>query len=434
MRYSALLTPITEAEPCGPDLDEVGDDAFLNYTLSVDDRFPVRYYDLDSGAPFDRASIDLRAEVETVSTLLEASRDLRLLGIEARFQILVGQIGGFSECLQAMAGLLERYWDEVHPQAFEGDLTLRQNTVSALASRATVIFPLHNTTIVRDRRHGSITYRHQMILAGEAQPFPAAKPLFAADIAEALANVDNVEAVATCHDHLVAARAAVVAIESIFREKAGFTFVPDLTELADTLGGMAAFIESHVATLAPERPAHEGRAGDGSDAAFGGDGDLAAGAQSLAVAISTQAGAKAALGAAERYFAKHETSSPALILVAQARQLLGKPLVDVLRTLASGEADRAMIRIDAESGFQLDMDRMRDVTDSLEGSAAIVVATPGEPEFSAATRAEAIALMLGVEAFLKRAEPSSPVPLLLEKARGFQDQDFRAILRSLVVR
>src|SRR5262245_51699467 len=131
MRYDRLLEPVSEAEPCGPDLDEAGDDEYLNYVLAVSSRIPERFYRSD-GKPFDRTEIKLKPETDTIGALLDRTRDLRLLCIEARFQSFAGELPGFADCLQAAAGLVEKFWADVHPKAFEGDFTLRQNNLSGL--------------------------------------------------------------------------------------------------------------------------------------------------------------------------------------------------------------------------------------------------------------------------------------------------------------
>ena len=59
--------------------------------------------------------------------------------------------------------------------------------------------------------------------------------------------------------------------------------------------------------------------------------------------IKNQAEAAAALLAVETYFAAHEPSSPALILVHQARALVGKPLTHSLEILLPEAAPRAII-------------------------------------------------------------------------------------------
>ncbi len=58
---------------------------------------------------------------------------------------------------------------------------------------------------------------------------------------------------------------------------------------------------------------------------------------------------------------------------------------------------------------------------------------PGDkPQFVARTRADAAALMQSVENFFRRVEPSSPIPILLEKARGYLNRDFSSIMSELL--
>ena len=159
MRYDWLLQPVSEPEPCGPDLDDVGDDKYLNYVLSVSSRIPDRFYRADTGKPFDRTELKLKEELDTIGGLLKESRDLRLLCIEARFQSFAGDLPAFADCLEAIAGLVERFWSDVHPKAFEGDFTLRQNRLSGIDDWSQVIQPLQHATLVRDRRLGAITLR-----------------------------------------------------------------------------------------------------------------------------------------------------------------------------------------------------------------------------------------------------------------------------------
>ena len=77
---------------------------------------------------------------------------------------------GFCECLQAMAALLGAHWNDVHPKGYEGDFTLRQNTISGLEDRTTVVLPLQYAPLLRDQRAGPISLRDYMISIGKAQP------------------------------------------------------------------------------------------------------------------------------------------------------------------------------------------------------------------------------------------------------------------------
>ncbi len=219
----------------------------------------------------------------------------------------------------------------------------------------------------------------------------------------------------------------------------GYEYAPSFDGLAGALGDIAGLIEAAVPSLR-KAPA---RGEPGTDTAGPADGEVetatgpesgpAAGVAGVAqaVQIESQKDAAAALRAAEDYFAACEPSTPALILVRQARLLIGKPLVAALEALAPQAAEQALIRFEGPPSFQIDIGRMRQLT------AEAMPAGPGpEPEeassrFTAASRADAAALIAGVETYFRRAEPSSPTPVLLAKARSFMNQDFLAIVKNL---
>jgi type VI secretion system protein ImpA len=135
----------------------------------------------------------------------------------------------------------------------------------------------------------------------------------------------------------------------------------------------------------------------------------------------------------EDYLAAHEPSTPALLLIHQARVLVGKPLIHALEILLPDAAPRAMIKIQSEINVQLNMAQLKQLTDSVprlaEGANG---SDAGEQSFTAKTRAEAMTLIAEVEHFFKVAEPSSPVPMLLTKATGYANRDFNAILKDLI--
>ena len=56
---------------------------------------------------------------------------------------------------------------------------------------------------------------------------------------------------------------------------------------------------------------------------------------------------------------------------------------------------------------------------------------PATTRFEAKSRDDAAALIASVEAYFRLAEPSSPVPLLLARARALIGRDFAALLPQL---
>ena len=438
MRHEKLFEPVDAAEPCGPDLDEIGDDDYLNYVLPAEDRLPVRFFDKDSGAPFDRTTIDLRTEVKTIAELLDKSRDLRLLTLEARFQVLAGQIIGFSECIQAISGLVSRYWEHIHPVGYQGDFTLRQNTLASLDDRIKIILPLQFASIVRDKKLGNIAYRHYALATGQVQPRGEEQILAPNVILDALGSADNQALVEAVHASLVEARASLASTRAAFIDAVGHGSAPSFEGLTEAIGQIVDLIEKARPTLSSAPPAAEPEAygADASAQAGQSNGVAAVAAQPPrapdlpAVAVGTQDEARAALLVAEEYFSRQEPSAPALILVRQARLLIGQPLVAALEALIPQTAETALIRFDDSFKFQIEMSRMRILSEEEpRPSAGKGIVKAG---YTATSRAEAAALIAGVEAYFRTAEPSSPVPMLLAKARGVLNRDFLAILKDLI--
>src|SRR5204862_1177256 len=89
MRFDALSQPVSDDQPAGPDLDEEMDRDYMNYVLVAPDRLPTSYLVQTPGGdgsrkPFDASTIELVKEVDTIAGLLEKSRDIRLLTLDAR--------------------------------------------------------------------------------------------------------------------------------------------------------------------------------------------------------------------------------------------------------------------------------------------------------------------------------------------------------------
>jgi type VI secretion system protein ImpA len=431
MRYDRLLEPVSEAEPCGPDLDEAGDDQYLNYVLAVSSRLPERFFRGDK--PFDRTEIKLKDEVDVIGGLLERSRDLRLLCIEARFQSFAGELPGFADCLEAAAGLVLKFWADVHPKAFDGDFTLRQNNLSGLDDFSQIIQPLQYAPLVRDRRLGAITARQYAVASGTAEKRADETAPEVGEIQRSIASDENRAMSDLSYDAIVRAAAALPKIRETFIENSGYDYVPSFDRLSAFLAQLLELFRAARPELAAAATTEEPVEGDGAAET----GDAAAAAQPRAAALTgmvkNHAAAAAALLAVEEYFTAREPSTPALILVHQARLLVGKPLIHALEILLPDAAPRAMIKIQNEINVQLNMAQLKQLTNEMPNLAKGANGSDtGSETFTAESRAEAMTLIAEVEHFFKVAEPSSPVPMLLTKANGYANRDFNAILKDLI--
>lgn len=444
MNYDKITDPISPDAPCGADLLVEDDPDFLEYFFEAPERMPTKYYDLVREELFDPKSIDFKSEEKQIEALLKRTRDLRLLGIQARFQILAGRLDGFCDAFTAMADLLEAHPSDVHPQV-KGDNNERRNALEELNTLATVTMPLQYATLVEDRRTGPVNQRMYLLATGQVEPREDEEPGDAGALLGALSNDANRKDVDKAHEKLSTAQDALVRIIAATKAQDDSPFTPDLEKLGERLGELLDLIRQARPDLGGSSA--EGDAIQTDDDALPGDepaGDADAGAIAAAapvqastlsgpVVIPTHSAARTALEVVEQYFATKEPSAAALLLVTQARLLIGKPLVEALDTLLPEHSGQAKIDFGAETGFVISMDRLRALSSEMRASAGPDPSeAQGEVPAVISTRPDAATVIKAVEDFYRRSEPVSPIPILLLKARGFLDKDFHAIVKELM--
>ncbi|WP_084860830.1 ImpA family type VI secretion system protein [Salibaculum halophilum] len=421
MNLEECLAPLSEEDSCGPDLYEKGDSAFESYLLDAEERLPQSFFGGDGNPRLAPGGIDLGAEWERVAGLLARSRDLRLLASYAQFCALARDLAALADCLDLMAGLLEAFPDAVHPRIAE-DIIDRNNALELLASRATVIMPLEFTPLVRDRRLLDISLRKILLGRGEREPQGDEEPGDAEAMVAALRAAENADAVAANHAALTRIKQAVGRLEAVCLTNEAQPFRPNLEDLHARLDELMTLLAEARPKLGDGSDDETTEAGEGDDVPAHTGADAAEPDTVPAAApgrIADMAQARAALEALETYFRTREPSSPSLILVRQARNLVGRPLIEAMEILVPEMSARARIDFGRESGFLLGMDRMRALSE-MDSEGEVASADPAE--FALSDRKEAGALMSALEAYYTSYEPSSPIPVLLTRARLSQPE------------
>ncbi|WP_400770266.1 type VI secretion system ImpA family N-terminal domain-containing protein [Methylosinus sporium] len=517
-----LSSPVSEADPCGPDLDENGDAAFMNFFAFAPFQLPETFF--TDGRPFDPTDNEFREAIEYIPAMLadvmKRTRDLRLMVFLARLAILKRNLDEFVDTVAAMATLLERYWDGVHPRPRDGSVKARADILDELDS-SVVTISLQFVTLHADRRKGNIAFR-SIVLAEQEKAAEGAeggeKPaggriaaMTQEQIVRTLADAGE-EAVATTRASFRRLEAALKNIRARFGEHTSGAETPEFGALLKVVGGVLTFF-----SLAfPDPTAPEPDEGEGDEA--GGDAPRGA--------IACAADARRALDAAKDYFCLFEPSNPALPLVAQAIVLQGKTFIEVLAALLPDRHAYAQFSIGGENAFKLAVAPLGDMTpsraeyfderqtprktrrraappapllieapppeepapfeeeraepESIEQEAqasaeepdaamsaaaqdglaetseietpAPIVVEPEQveprpeaidyaedyeidaPSFSATTRVQALLLLDDIARYFRIAEPSSPIPCLIDRARALADKDFIAVLGAVLER
>jgi type VI secretion system protein ImpA len=407
---AGLLDPISPELPCGPDLDAEGDPDFMNFMAATEGMLPATFFS------FERKSLDFPATFAGGAKLLERTHDLRLIVLLAKLSILDRDIDRFAHWLAVSARLLADHWDEVHPRGEDGDFIARTSQLSTLDDGPVVVLPMQYAALAETSREGILNFRAQMVAIGEAKPRESENLPNAGAIEKILLNAEMPELAAKLKS-LQQIKSSLAQIRAISIERAGFEQAVSFEALAPLVNRMTDFIQAAVAqrdpNVAPPAPA-------------AGDEPAPGGAQATAPStFATLVEVDAALGAALRYFELSEPSSAAVPLIAQARHLLGKNLYDVMKLLAPNYADNARIFVGAEAAFTVPVSSLA----ASEGSGEAMEKPQTEP---AESRAAALALVDSVAAHLRRVEPSSPAPYLLDRAKALASRDFLSLLKELL--
>jgi type VI secretion system protein ImpA len=422
-----LCVPLAEDDPCGPDLDLDGDADYLNFFAQTEGLLPSSFFSNDDGKPFDRSSVDLRGSVDAIGPLWERSRDLRLLVIRARLLILDRDLGGFATSIAAIAQWLDKFWDAVHPRADGDDFSARSAALAAL-DLPTVVFPLQYAPLCEAHRIGGVTYRAWMIAVGEVKPRSGEQKHPSTALTDAIASAAP-DTLVTTRRHLAMVKASLGRIRELFMIRGTSLGLENLAALVDKLQG---FIDPHAALQDEMHPADRD---DISAAAK----ERLAGAP-MAGSPASLAEGQQALAAIADYYSRSEPSSPTLPLVRQAHQLIGKSFFEVMSILVPTQMEKAAFQIGAAEFFELPVGKLSKLTagatPSPDGAGEARPAAPpdggGSPQYRIESRAQAIALLEQVQRFFRHAEPSSPVPMLCDRARALAERDFMSVLREVL--
>ena len=437
MSFAWALTPIDVASPCGSDLDATDDSAFLDYYYDALSRIPERYIkpglESDKGRitedeVFDPKSIDIKTEVATIKGLLERSRDLRLFSLWAQFECLAGRLEPLADVIEAMADALEEFGDDLHPQSAQND-GARRDAIQDLAQPIAMVTGLRHMGLVGS---STVTLRLLMVADDRLTAHSGEGEVSGSALRGALAGAENAKAVEASFAALVRISESIARIKTA--SQAGTKpYSPNLSATQNILEEMRAEIVSAKPDLrgaaiaeAPtdaETQETEGQGGTGADPA-----------PRLQTALASHDEARQALIACEVYFQRNEPSSASLLLVRQARQLIGQPLVAALEVLLPEKCGNANVDFGAQTGFVIPAARLKSLSD--EGLPAGVPAAPApdalaEPPIISGP-SDVSATLRNVEDFFNARERSSPVPVLLQRARNYLEKSFQEIVDELI--
>ncbi|MBN6149139.1 type VI secretion system protein TssA [Xanthomonas sp. AmX2] len=322
----ALLAPIADDAPSGPDLEY--DPEFLAL-----DRAAANKAERAVGDSVIAAEEPDWDKVQTLAlALFRRTQDLRVASHLCAAWLRLRGLPGWADGLALVHALLAQRWDSVHPQLDaddDDDPTARVNAVVGLGDPLGLLGALRATPFVQSPRLGRFSLRDLRVangtlkLAGEGGASLAEIEACCLDCPQQALG----QTVAAVQQALQQARE----IDALFAERIG-TAAPDLKPLLADLRDLERF-------LLPQWTARDGAAA----AEAGADADADAAGADAGTAVAAAAGNARIAGPDDvmrrldeicAYYASHEPSSPVPLLLRRAQRLVGRNFLDLLKELA----------------------------------------------------------------------------------------------------
>ncbi len=317
---SALLAPVSDDAPCGPDLEY--DPAFLELETLSRGKPEQQFGDtLISAEPPDWPKVRERA-----GELLGRSKDLRVALLWLRAATCTDGVAGFEAGLRLLLGLVNEFWDGLHPALDaddDDDPTFRLNALAPFADPDMVPRDFRAAWVGRARAVGQATVREIEIAAGRLQPREGENVISEVQLDAILS-----AAAKETPEALAAAQVLPERLREFSRllaEKVGGERAPALGPLLQS---------AQVVQAACRRAI-------GEPEAMGEDGEAEASGESGGAPVRVAAGQIGSREDAMRmldkvcdYLARTEPTNPAPLLIRRAKVLMGKNFLDIIRDLA----------------------------------------------------------------------------------------------------
>lgn len=324
----ALLQPISEAAPCGENLEY--ETIFQELERAAQGKPETQFSEAE---PPDWKQVRSKA-----LELLGRSKDLRAVVLLGHAVLELEGWPAFSDSLALLQGLLERYWEQAYPQLDpdDNDPTFRVNAIVALCHPEGILQSVRTVPLVNAPRVGRFSLRDIEIVTGKLSvnlPEDERPKLTELNAAYLDCDLDTLQATDAA---LVTAADSVRTIESILTEQLGASQAPDLSDLGNDLRSAHKILAEQLAARGVKSAAADDAVATetGEDAEAAADGAATPGGGPVRGEIRNREDIVQLLDKICDYYSRFEPASPVPILLTRAKRLVHMDFLTLLRDLA----------------------------------------------------------------------------------------------------
>lgn len=320
-----LLSPISEALPSGDDLEY--DAAFTALEAEAQPKAEQQFGDTLIPA----VEPEWRALTGRATDLLKRSKDVRLGVLALRAATRTQGLEGFSLGLTLLVGLVDRFWDTLHPQLDaedDNDPTMRMNALAPLSDSSMVLRDLYDCVLGTSRAVGAIRVRDVAIAHNKLAASGKDPAYSLPQVTDAL--LDIYTATPNVFDLAIGAAALAQQLEALIEAKTGRGDQIDLKPLRALTHLLRTVCQATVTAANPQAAQAAEAEADGNPA----PGAARAAGGPMRGEISTRQDALQMLDKVIAFLEKTEPGNPAPMLIKRAKRLVGVSFIDIMNDLA----------------------------------------------------------------------------------------------------
>jgi len=332
---TVLLESLSPESPCGDDLEY---DATFGELERAAQGKPEQQFG-DTIVPAEDP--DWNQVRQLALDLFSRTRDLRVAVYLARGAVHASGMLGLRDSLEVVHGLLDRFWDEVHPRLDpddDNDPTLRINTLASLCDSDGMLSLLREAPLVSSRALGQFSLRDVKVADGSliASGDEHVPDMAGIDAAFMDCNLEELQETAEAANRSIE---LIEMIESTVSDRVGAGFGVNLESLRQVVREASRVLGDRLSRRGVAGPGDESKgtaAGDGGDTEGSGQAG-GAGVAAAPVAADKVNSREDVIRLIDRicdYYDRHEPSSPIPLLLQRAKRLVRMSFMDIVRDLA----------------------------------------------------------------------------------------------------
>jgi type VI secretion system protein ImpA len=319
----SLLSPISEAQPSGDDLEY--DPAFTALEAQAQPKAEQQFGDTVIPA----VEPEWRVLIGSATELLGRSKDVRVAVLALRAATRTQGIAGFSLGMTLLLELLERFWDTIHPQLDaddDNDPTMRLNALAPLADGSMVLRDLYDCAIGTSRTVGAIRVRDVAIANNKLPPSSSDPGYTMAQVEGALQDIHAAQPEVI--EIAIGAAVLVQKLETLIEDKTGRAADIDLKPLRGITHVLRQACQAATGAASGEGDAPGEQATSVGAVGVTGSGGAIRGE------INSRQDALLMLDKVIAFLERTEPGNPAPLLIQRAKRLVGVSFIDIMNDLA----------------------------------------------------------------------------------------------------